>query len=123
MSGYEGFASIIEQLDGVTGINLQAAQVLVAECGIDMERFASDKHFATLLGVCPTNEVSAGKRLRARSGKGNRYARAILVQAAQGSPGAKAPICVRSMSATKDAWDTSKPSWRSLIVWRLSFTT
>jgi transposase len=46
--GYEGFASIIESLDGVTGINLRAAQVLVAECGIDMERFATDKHFARL---------------------------------------------------------------------------
>jgi hypothetical protein len=46
--GYEGFASIIEYLDGVTGINLRAAQVLVAECGIDMERFATDKHFARL---------------------------------------------------------------------------
>lgn len=83
-SGYEGFASIIESLDGVTGINLRAAQVLVAECGIDMERFATDKHVASWLGVCPNNQVSAGKRLRAKSGKGNRHARAIFVQAAQG---------------------------------------
>jgi transposase len=82
--GYEGFASLIELLDGVTGINLRAAQVIVAECGIDMERFATDKHFASWLGVCPNNQVSAGKRLRAKSGKGNRHARAILVQAAQG---------------------------------------
>ncbi len=84
LSEYEGYAKIIEQLDGVTGINLQAAQVLVAECGIDMARFATDKHFASWLGVCPNNQVSAGKRLRAKSGKGNRHARAILVQAAQG---------------------------------------
>ncbi len=84
LSGYEGYAKRIEQLDGVTGINLRAAQVLVAECGIDMERFATDKHFASWLGVCPNNQVSAGKRLRAKSGKGNRHARAILVQAAQG---------------------------------------
>jgi hypothetical protein len=49
-----------------------------------MERFATDKHFASWLGVCPNNQVSAGKRLRAKSGKGNRHARAILVQAAQG---------------------------------------
>lgn len=84
LSGYEGFANIIEQLDRVTGINLRAAQVLVAECGIEMERFATDKHFASWLGVCPNNQVSAGKRLRAKSGKGNRHARAILVQAAHG---------------------------------------
>jgi hypothetical protein len=82
--GDEGFASLIELLDGVTGINLRAAQVIVAECGIDMERFATDKHFASWLGVCPNNQVSAGKRLRAKSGKGNRHARASLVQAAQG---------------------------------------
>ena len=84
LSGYEGFAKMIEQLDGVTGINLRAAQVIVAECGIEMERFASDKQFASWLGVCPNNQVSAGKRLRASSGKGNRYVRSILVQAAQG---------------------------------------
>ncbi len=84
LPGYEGYANIIKLLDGVTGINLRAAQVLVAECGIDMHRFPTDKHFASWLGVCPNNQVSAGKRLKAKSGKGNRHARSILVQAAQG---------------------------------------
>lgn len=84
LAGYEGVASIIQLLDGVTGINLRAAQVIVAECGIDMERFATDKQFASWLGVCPNNQVSAGKRLKGGSRKGNRYVRAILVQAAQG---------------------------------------
>jgi transposase len=84
LSGYEGFASIIQWLDEVTGINLRAAQVIVAECGIDMQRFATDKQFASWLGVCPNNQVSAGKRLKGGSRKGNRYGRAILVQAAQG---------------------------------------
>jgi transposase len=83
-SGYEGFASIIQWLDGVTGINLRAAQVIVAECGIDMQRFATDQHVASWLGVCPNNQVSAGKRLKGGSRKGNRDVRAILVQAAQG---------------------------------------
>ena len=59
MPGYEGVALIVDRLDGITGINLRAAQVIVAECGIEMERFASDKQFASWLGVCPNNEVSA----------------------------------------------------------------
>lgn len=75
--GDEGCASIIESLDGVTGITLRAAQVRVAECGIAMERFATDKHGASWRGVCPNNQVRAGKRVRATSGKGHRHARAI----------------------------------------------
>ena len=54
----------------------------VAEIGVDMNQFASDKQLASRAGMCPGNNESAGKRRSGKTSKGNRYLRAVLVQAA-----------------------------------------
>lgn len=58
------------------------AQIIVAEIGVDMERFPTDHHLASWAGVCPGNNESAGKRKSGKTTKGSRYLRAALVQAA-----------------------------------------
>ena len=47
-----------------------------------MDKFASDKQLASWAGMCPGNNESAGKRRSGKTSKGNRYLRAVLVQAA-----------------------------------------
>ena len=42
---------------------------MVAEVGADLSAFASEKHFASWLGLCPTNEQSGGKILNRRTRK------------------------------------------------------
>lgn len=83
------FARAVELLDGITGISTRLAQVLVSEIGSQMQRFASAAHLASWAGVCPSNQVSAGKRLSGRTRKGNRYVREALVEAARAAANSK----------------------------------
>jgi transposase len=40
------------------------AQTIIAEVGIDMNRFPTEAHFASFLGLCPDNQITGGKVLR-----------------------------------------------------------
>ena len=69
-------------LDTIPGVGETVAQIIVAEIGVDRERFPTDHHLASWAGVCPGNNESAGKRKSGKTTKGSRYLRAALVQAA-----------------------------------------
>jgi transposase len=75
-----------EELTGrlceIPGVDRITAWTIVAEIGTDMSRFPSAGHLASWCGLCPGNRQSAGKRQSGRTGKGNRYIRRVLVQAA-----------------------------------------
>jgi transposase len=72
----------VQRLDTIPGIGETVAQIIVAEIGVDMERFPTDHHLASWAGMCPGNNESAGKRRSGKTTKGSRYLRAALVQAA-----------------------------------------
>jgi transposase len=76
------FASAIEALTQVTGLEQRAAQNVVAEIGATMEPFPSEHHLASWSGVCPGSNESGGKRKSGKTSKGNRWLRSALVQAA-----------------------------------------
>jgi hypothetical protein len=50
-------------LTAIEGIGVLTAQVIVSEIGTDMSRWATEKHFASWLGLCPDNRISGGKVL------------------------------------------------------------
>jgi transposase len=75
-------AEAVKLLDTIPGVAETAAHILVSEIGVDMNQFASDKQLASWAGMCPGNNESAGKRRSGKTSKGNRYLRAVLVQAA-----------------------------------------
>jgi len=75
-------AEAVKLLDTIPGVAETAAHILVSEIGADMNQFASDKQLASWAGMCPGNNESAGKRRSGKTRKGNRYLRAVLVQAA-----------------------------------------
>jgi transposase len=66
----------------VDGIDVQVAQTVIAEVGVDLHAFPSEKHFANWLGLCPTNETSGGKVLKRRTPKVVNRAKVAFRQAA-----------------------------------------
>lgn len=66
----------------VDGIDVQVAQSVIAEVGVDLNAFPSEKHFANWLGLCPTNERSGGRVLNRRTPKVVNRAKLAFRQAA-----------------------------------------
>lgn len=71
-----------ERLDRIVGINQTTIENVIAEIGVDMTIFPDEHHLASWTGICPGNEESAGRRLRSRTRKGNRWLRRALAEAA-----------------------------------------
>jgi transposase len=69
-------------LTAIPGISQIAAQVIIAEIGIDMSRFPSDGHLTSWAGLCPRMDESAGKRRSTRTRHGAPWLKTVMVQAA-----------------------------------------
>jgi transposase len=76
------FAEVIQRLDTIPGYSRQTAEEVVAELGLDMSVFPTDRHVSSWTGLCPGQNESAGKRRSGRIRKGNRWLRRTLVLAA-----------------------------------------
>jgi transposase len=84
------FAQVLALWDHIAGVNQRTAQVIVAEIGLDMDRFKTDRQLAAWAGMCPGNNETAGKRKPAQARAGNRWLRQALVEAARGAANTKA---------------------------------
>lgn len=51
-------------LTQIDGFDVQIAQTVISEIGVDMTAWPSEHHFASWLGLCPHNQSSGGKVLR-----------------------------------------------------------
>jgi transposase len=78
----EPFRRQVELLDTIPGVDVATAEVIVAEVGVDMSRFPTAAHLVSWAGLSPRNDESAGKRRNTRIGKGGKWLKATLVQAA-----------------------------------------
>jgi transposase len=76
------FADELARLDTIHGVGRRTAEVLIAELGVDMTQFPSDRHLASWAGLCPGNNESAGKHRSGKTRRGNRWLRAALTEAA-----------------------------------------
>jgi transposase len=65
------FRGALDLLDTIPGINQAVAEVIIAETGGDMSRFASAKHLASWAGVCPGHHESAGRTKNTKVRPGN----------------------------------------------------
>ena len=69
-------------LTRIDGIEAHTALKVVAEVGLDMTRWPSEKHFASWLGLAPGTKVSGGKKLSGRTKPSASRAAAALRMAA-----------------------------------------
>jgi transposase len=77
------FAQAVERLDAITGVGRVAAQVIIAEIGVDMGRFPTAGHLASWARFAPGVKESAGRRKgNATTGHGNPYLARVLGEAA-----------------------------------------
>lgn len=78
----EKYSQQVELLCQLPGVGITVAAVMIAQLGVDMSVFPSERHISSWAGVSPGNNESAGRRLSGRTRRGNRYLRSALVQAA-----------------------------------------
>ncbi|MGW1507562.1 IS110 family transposase [Streptomyces mirabilis] len=79
------FRPALDLLDTIPGINRAVAEVIIAETGGDMARFASARHLASWAGVCPGHHESAGRTKNTKVRPGNPYLKGALGLAAFGA--------------------------------------
>lgn len=79
LSPYE---NALELLKKVPGISSKSVEDLVAEIGLDMGVFPTEKHLASWAGMSPGNNESAGKKKSGRTTRGNKQVKAVLTEIA-----------------------------------------
>ena len=82
-------AATIQRLCQLPGVDVTAAQQLIAEIGPEAATFPTPQQLASWVGVCPGKQESAGVNVSSRSAKGNRYLRRLLCQIAWAATHAK----------------------------------
>ena len=72
----------IDRLDAIPGIARQAAQVILAEIGLDMGIFPTPGHLVSWAKLSPRTIQSGARSRSGKTGKGNPYLKSTLGQAA-----------------------------------------
>ncbi len=57
------FAKLGVDLTAIEGVGVTTALVILTEVGPDLDRFKTEKHFCSWLGLCPDNRISGGRVL------------------------------------------------------------
>ena len=106
------FAHKAENLCTITAVAERVSQVILAELGPDMDRFASDRHAASWTAICPGNDEPASAA-RARPAGATRTC-ALLCSRPPTPPHApRTPTCAPSTSRSNAVAGTRKRSPRS----------
>jgi transposase len=74
--------STVDRLDEVPGIAPRAAQILIAEIGLDMAQFPTAAHLVSWAKLSPQTIQSDPKIKAGHTGKGNRYLKGVLGEVA-----------------------------------------
>jgi transposase len=67
------FEKAVELLCTIPGIQRRNAECILAEIGVDMSIFPTDKQLASWAGMCPGNDQSAGRRRSGKTRKGSKW--------------------------------------------------
>jgi transposase len=117
-------SATLERLAEVPGLGVESAQQILAEVGPRAAVFASAKDLASWVGVCPGEEVTAGKTQSRRSPKGNRNLRRLLNQSAHAAVKRKGSVfeivfsrCLPRMGYRKAIWAIAHRLCR--LIWKI----
>ena len=73
---------VVDRLDEVAGIGRHAAQVIIAEVGLDMGQFPTPAHLVSWARLSPRTIQSGARHRAGATGKGNPYLKAALGESA-----------------------------------------
>lgn len=76
------YNSLIECLIKIPGISYISAMSVIAEIGVDMSQFETDKQLCCWAGLAPANNESANKKKSVKISKAGSYIKPLLVQCA-----------------------------------------
>ena len=77
-----GRLTTVERLDEVPGIAERAAQIIIAEVGLNMAQFPTPDHLVSWAKLSPQTIQSGPKVKVGKTGKGNRYLKGVLGEVA-----------------------------------------
>jgi transposase len=78
----DGGLSVLQRLAEIPGFSDRAAQVMVAELGLDMTRFATAGHLASWAKLTPRTIQSGATLRNGKTGQGNPYLKGVLGEVA-----------------------------------------
>lgn len=81
-AGVPGHPDVIARLDEIPGISPLGAQIILAEIGLDMNRFPTANHLVSWAKLCPRTIQSGATSRSGKAGKGNPYLKGVLGEAA-----------------------------------------
>ena len=105
------FEEAEKRLMTIPGVGRQAAEVIVAEIGANMDQFPTAGNLTSWAGMCPGQNESAGKRRSGRTTKGSQWLRTTLVQVAWAASHTKKTI----FGATYHKWAKRLGKKKALI--------
>lgn len=88
------FKALGIDLTEIEGIDVGTALVILAEIGVDVSRFPTEKHFASWLGVCPRVHESNKTQKKKGPRKGKNRVAIALRMAAQALGRTKSPLAL-----------------------------
>src|SRR6266849_4642456 len=88
------FKALGVDLTLIDGIEVNTALVILAEIGVDVSRFPTEKHFASWLRLCPQLEVSNQTRKKRSPRRGKNRVALALRMAAQAVSRTQTPLAV-----------------------------
>jgi transposase len=86
------FQALGVDLTKIQGIDVGTALVILAEIGVDVSRFPTEKHFASWLRLCPTQDESNKTKRRRGHRKGKNRVAIALRMAAQSAGRTMTPL-------------------------------
>jgi transposase len=76
------YGDLIDLVCTIPGVDTLLAQVLIAECGVDMSVFPTEGQFASWAAICPGTNQSGRTRRSGKTRRGDSWLRTALTQAA-----------------------------------------
>jgi transposase len=76
------FVEARDRLCTITGVAKRSAECIIAEIGVDVDRFPTPGHLASWAGLAPGNNITGGKRRSTKTTNGDKWLTEILNQCA-----------------------------------------
>lgn len=76
----KNYRDALKLLTTIPGVNETSAVTIMAEMGVDMSQFPSERHVASWAGICPGNNESGGKKKPGHITPGNKALKTVLVE-------------------------------------------